>query len=159
MRLFPLIVLSLFSLQACAGCRETTPELSGMEQAELALNGPGDASVTIDVRVADDYRERGGGFQHICPETIERTAIYFVFSRTRRPHFHMRNVKAPLDIAFIDEDGLIVDIQRMEPYVLGAVDQPTYSPPGPVSSALETRAGYLAEAGITAGSWTVRRLQ
>ncbi len=67
----------------------------------------------------------------------------------------MRNVKAPLDIAFIDDDGQIVDIQRMEPYVLGAAREIYYSPPGPVAAALEARAGYFAEHGISAGSWRV----
>jgi len=159
MRWCLLIAMSLLSLQAWAACEETTPELEAMDAGELALSGPGGDSVGIEVRVADDYRERAVGFQHVCPEMIERTAIYFVFSHPRRPNFHMRNVHAPLDIAFIDEDGMIVDIQRMKPYVLGAEEHPTYGVPGPVRAALETRAGYFDDRGIKAGSWTVRRVR
>lgn len=145
--------LLIAPLIAGADCLPTTRALENMTSAELVLSAPGQQSVTLAVRVADDHRERAAGFQYICPDTIDGTAIYFVFERLRRPSFHMRNVKAPLDIAFIDGDGVIVDIQRMEPYVLGARQHETFSPPGEVAAALEVGAGYFAEHGITAGDW------
>jgi uncharacterized membrane protein (UPF0127 family) len=149
--------LVLVVSNAVADCQPETPELKSMETEELVLNGPENRSMTMAVRVADDYRERGAGFQHICPATIDSTAIYFVFERPRRPSFHMQNVKAPLDIAFIDDGGTIVDIQRMEPYVLGSKQQPLYGPPGLVTAALETRAGFFKEQRITEGDWRIER--
>lgn len=145
--------LLLAPLTADADCQPTTRALDDMAAAELVLSGPGQRSVALAVRVADNHRERAAGFQYVCPETIDNTAIYFVFERLRRPGFHMRNVKAPLDIAFIDGEGAIVDIQRMEPYVLGVRQHETYSPPGDVAAALEVRAGYFAEQGITTQGW------
>jgi len=145
----------LASFNAAADCRETTGALEAMEEAELVLAGPDGRRVRLVARVADDYRERAAGFQHVCPDTVDRTAIYFRFERTRRPNFHMRNVKAPLDIAFIDADGVIVDIQLMQPYVLGAKRHKTYGPPGEVAAALEARAGYFASQRITEGNWRV----
>jgi uncharacterized protein len=150
--------LLLVSLNAAADCRQTTGAMDDMAEAKLVLAGPGERSVRLTVLVADDHRKRAAGFQHICPETIERTAIYFEFERLRRPNFHMNNVKAALDIAFIDAGGVIADIQRMEPYVLGARHHQTYSPPGEVAAALEVRAGYFAEQGITEGDWRVESL-
>lgn len=147
------------ALDAAADCQPTTADLENMARADLVLAGPGRETVRLGVRVADEGRERAAGFQHICPATIDDTAIYFVFARPRRPSFHMRNVKAPLDIAFIDAAGAIVNIQRMEPYVLGATDNPTYGPAAAVATALEVRAGYFAENRISEGEWRVESLE
>lgn len=148
-------VLMLVGLPAAADCVDATDTLRSMSHDEVTLHGPAGKSVVVEVRMADDARKRAAGFQHICPAAIERTAIYFAFDRARRPNFHMRNVEAPLDIAFIDGDGLIVDIQRMDPYVLGAAREIYYSPPGPVVAALEARAGFFSEHGVSADGWRV----
>lgn len=150
--------LLVASFSAGADCAPTTSAMDAMAEGELVLAGPGERIVRLAVRVADDHRQRAAGFQHVCPETIEQTAIYFVFDRPRRPSFHMRNVKAPLDIAFMDADGVIVSIQRMEPYVLGARQHRTYGPQTEVAAALETRAGYFSGERITAGAWRVESL-
>ncbi|MBS1270784.1 MAG: hypothetical protein MAG794_01752 [Gammaproteobacteria bacterium] len=159
MRWCLLAVLLPAALNAGADCRQTTAALDSMSGAELILAGPEKESIKLAVRVADDYRERAGGFQYVCPETIQSTAIYFLFERSRHANFHMRNVKAPLDIAFIDESGSIVDIQRMEPAVLGTARHRYYSPRRPVAAALETRAGYFIEQRITVEQWKIERLQ
>lgn len=159
MKRWLLCALALASLDAGAACQPTTAPLDDMAEAGIVLAGPGERRVRLRVRVADDHRERAAGFQHICPETIETTAIYFVFERPRRPSFHMHNVKAPLDIAFIDADGVIVSIQRMEPYVVGAREQKTYGPQAEVAGALEARAGYFSGEGITENEWRVELLE
>jgi len=150
-----LAIMLLLPLPAAADCLQTTKAIEAMAETELVLAGPGERTVTLVVRVADDHRERAAGFQHVCPGTIANTAIYFEFRYQRRPSFHMHNVKAPLDIAFIDAAGIIVDIQLMKPYVLGASSNPTYSPPGEVAAALEARAGWFADAGITENDWRI----
>ncbi|MGA8259985.1 MAG: DUF192 domain-containing protein [Arenicellales bacterium] len=150
-----LLAALLVALNAHGACRESTPALNSMTGAELTLEGPAGQAVRLRVRVADDNTELAGGFQYVCPDTIAKTSIYFVFDHPLHPTFHMHNVEAPLDIAFIDADGVIVNIQRMEPYVLGAAHYRYYSPPGEVTAALETRAGYFAEKQVTVGDWKV----
>lgn len=90
------------------------------------------------------------GFQFACPETIQQTQILFEFRTSYTPRFHMQNVYAALDIAFIDENKIIVDIQTMQPY-----DQASpivlYQPPQPVRFALEAHAGYFVSKKIVAG--------
>ncbi|MFZ0488322.1 MAG: DUF192 domain-containing protein [Arenicellales bacterium] len=154
-----LAILMLAAPGVWADCQESTAALDSMAETAITLQGPGDRSIELPVRIADDNRERGGGFQYICPQTINTTSIYFEFDRAYRPSFHMHNVEAPLDIAFVDPHGVILDIQRMEPYTLGATHYRYYSPPGEVMAALETRAGYFEEKGITAGDWSVKALQ
>jgi len=154
-----LATLMLAASSAWADCQKSTVALDSMAETGITLQGPGDRSVELTARVADDNRERAGGFQYICPQTINMTSIYFEFDRAYRPSFHMHNVEAPLDIAFVDPHGVILDIQRMEPYTLGATHFRYYSPPGAVVAALETRAGYFEEKGITAGDWSVKAPQ
>jgi uncharacterized membrane protein (UPF0127 family) len=108
----------------------------------------------LDVLVATTPQARAAGFQHICPETVADTAILFRFEHDTRPPFHMRNVHAPLDIAFIDARGVVVDLQRMEPYVASMVftRQPRYQSQAPFRFALETAAGRMKELGISIGT-------
>lgn len=132
-----------------ADCQSSTPTIDAMVQATVRVNG--EDNHTISVSVADSATKRAAGFQYVCEARIQKTAILFVFDAPLRPSFHMRNVLAPLDIAFIDGNGQIVDIQTMHTYILGSLQRPTYAPPMPVIAALETRAGYFDDHNIEVG--------
>ena len=108
----------------------------------------------LEVLVADDPAERAAGFQHICPHRVADTAILFRFPNDSRTPFHMRNVQARLDIAFLDGAGMVVDLLRMEPYAESPVfrEQPLYRSKAPFRFALETAAGRMRELGITVGT-------
>lgn len=115
-----------------AACVEETEAVTGMPTAELGLPG----GRHLRVRVAATGADRAAGMQHLCAEAVEDTAILFVFERPRRPRFHMNNVHAPLDIAFIAPDGRIVEVHRMEPG-----QETLTAPQQPVAGALEVAAG------------------
>ena len=120
------------------------------------LVGPNLQRITLKVRVADTGSERAAGFQYICPEVAEHTSILFLFAQSHVPSFHMNNVYMPLDIAFIDEQGKIRDIQTMNPIVLGKKNQPRFwSPKTPVNAALEVKGGLLDQLGVTVDEWSV----
>ncbi len=125
----------------------TTPEFRGMELAEIAIINDLGERVELEVRIADEPAEQLAGFQHIGKRVIARSAILFVFSHPIRGKFHMRNVVAPLDIAFFDADGKVLAVMRMEP------GSELYGPDGPFQYALETAAGRLERLHISpAGS-------
>lgn len=137
-------------------CTVATPELRNMEVRDAHLVGPKSQRITLEVHVADNGTERAAGFQHICPEVADHTAILFLFGYSHIPSFHMTNVYMPLDIAFIDEDGTIRDIQTMNPYILGKQHQPKlWSPQTPVRAVLEVRAGLLNQLGVTVDEWSI----
>ena len=146
------------SLTVFAACEEENDGIRSMDTGQVQLISPENLELEITVLVADDGFERAFGFQYICSDVIDNTAILFVFESLRRPSFHMRNVKAALDIAFIGVDGFIADIQRMQPYVLGSTRETYYSPESPAAMALETRAGFFAEHKISPG-WRLRLSQ
>ncbi len=140
-------------VSAAGACVPTTPEWEAMQARLITLTRDDGTAVQMSVKLADDVRERAAGFQHICPETVNDIPILFIFSRPARVAFHMHNVHAPLDIAFIDTDGRIADIQQMAVYAMQSNHEINryYRPAAPITAALETRAGLFAALGVTAG--------
>jgi hypothetical protein len=72
--------------------------------------------------------------------------MLFVFARVERRSFWMKNTFIPLSIAFIADDGTIVNILDMAPQ-----DESSHWSKGPVRYALEMRKGWFAERTIVAG--------
>ena len=103
--------------------------------------------ISLDVLVADDGFERASGFQHICPEVIERTLILFRFPQELSGRFHMQNVHAPLDIAFMGSNGNVESVLLMQTYTQD--ERPLYGPPGRFQYALEARAGFFQSHAIS----------
>jgi uncharacterized membrane protein (UPF0127 family) len=146
------LLLLSFTVQANANCVVSNSILDGMTKVSVtAQNAQGKVLFERVSKLADENGERSQGFQRICQEGIEAEPILFVFPRPFRPGFHMHNVVEPLDIAFIDEQGVIVDIYKMETYVLGSNSRPLYRPSKPVVAALEAEVGYFAEQGVKVG--------
>jgi uncharacterized membrane protein (UPF0127 family) len=76
--------------------------------------------------------------------------MLFVFDQDERGAFWMKNTLIPLDIAFIDSDGKIFNIQRMIP--CQGEDCPIYTSPKPYRYALEVKAGFFEKFGFKEGS-------
>ena len=102
--------------------------------------------VALRIKVADTPERQAAGFQCATVPEIDRHLILFDFGGEIFSQFHMRNVPAPLDIAFAKADGRIFAILRMDP-------SPTslYGPMGAFRYALEARAGFFAQHGIRQG--------
>jgi len=96
----------------------------------------------IDVRTASNNKTRAQGFQRVCREAIAAKPILFIFDQEVMPRFHMNNVVAGIDIAFIKKDGAIESIQAMMPYTLVSKERPLYGPKEPILVALEAHPGF-----------------
>lgn len=137
-----LILAPLASPAAQAECRATTAAVDEMPAINLMIAGERE----LHARLASTAAHRGAGMQHLCPATIRELAILFRFPEPRRPRFHMNNVYAPLDIAFLSTSGRVVSVHRMRP------DQPgTTGPDEPVAAALELAAGRAEQLGLERG--------
>lgn len=108
-------------------------------------------TINVSVKIADTNATRAAGFQRVCASTIAATPILFLFDKPAVPSFHMNNVVAPIDIAFIDKNGAIESIQVMQPYSLLLKKKPLYSPKRPVIAALEARPGFYSDKGLKVG--------
>ena len=72
--------------------------------------------------------------------------MLFVFEYERHLSFWMKNTKIPLDIAFIERDGTITEIQNMLPYSLKSIKSKF-----PVLYALELSKGSFHKIGALQG--------
>ena len=106
----------------------------------------GTRTLALRVKMADSGERQAGGFQCATPDEIKRHLILFDFGKEIFTQFHMQNVPAALDIAFIKDDGRIFAILKMDP-------SPTelYGPLGEFRYALEAHAGFFASQGIRQG--------
>ena len=106
----------------------------------------GARTLALRAKTADTSERQAGGFQCATPEEIHRHLILFDFGQEITTQFHMNNVPAALDIAFIKADGRLFSILKMEP-------SPTtlYGPMGPFRYAIEARAGFFESQGIRQG--------
>jgi len=147
-----LAILALLGALLAASALAQDPECPRWRDAFAAMPFKmltiqvGAKTLAVRVKAADNPERQAGGFQCATPEEIQRNLILFDFREEIVTQFHMKNVPAPLDIAFIKADGRIFAILRMDP-------SPTrlYGPMGPFRYALEARAGFFDSQGIRQG--------
>lgn len=132
-------------------CEKSNSTLESMKTVEISFLLSDGSHKKAKALLADSVKTRAAGFQNICQSTVDKTLILFTFEHAHEPSFHMHNVVASLDIAFIKRDGAIESIQLMKPYSLIALDKPLYSPNEPVVAALEGHQGFFKEHGVASG--------
>jgi uncharacterized protein len=150
-RLAPLAALVSLVL-LLAGAQTQDPECPRWREAFVSMPlkmvtvQAGAKTLALRVKAADTPDRQAGGFQCATPEEIQRNLILFDFGHEILTQFHMRNVPAALDIAFIKADGSIFSILKMQPS-----PSDLYGPMGPFRYALEARAGFYTSQGIRQG--------
>jgi uncharacterized membrane protein (UPF0127 family) len=73
--------------------------------------------------------------------------MLFTFERPGQQCFWMKNTLIPLDIAFVDDAGAIVNIEQMKPQTLDG-----HCSEKPVRYALEMNDGWFAKRGLKPGA-------
>ncbi len=133
-------------------CQLDNVYLQAMPQSKITVLNSNNETTHFNVKTAFNNQTRAAGFQRVCAETIADKPILFIFDEPAIPQFHMRNVVAPIDIAFIDAQGRVESIQAMLTYVVGSIIQPLYSPKREVVAALEVEPGFYQKNNIEVGS-------
>ncbi len=100
----------------------------------------------IQAEVASNPEQRGIGLMH-RPSMGANEGMLFVFESESQQCFWMKNTLLPLSIAFLGEDGRVVNIEDMAPQTLGG-----HCSAKPVRFALEMNQGWFAKRGVKAGS-------
>jgi uncharacterized protein len=77
----------------------------------------------------------------------ENHGMLFIFSRSQTLSFWMKNTLIPLDIAYIDDTGKIIDIQAMDPET--TVAHPSKSQ---AQYALEMNQGWFKDHNVGVGT-------
>ena len=147
-----LLSLSCVGMQNAIACDDIDPIWQSMQNTHITLRSKNGESHQLLVKIANSRTQRRAGFQNICAELIQQWGILFVFPKRQRSTFHMRNVKGDLDIGFLDTDGRLVELQRMNHGDSSHQDY-IYRAKKPFRYALETGGGTLFSLGMDKGSW------
>lgn len=114
-----------------------------------------DNGAKFNVRVADEPNEWQSGLMFVenLPET---EGMLFVFNDTVARVFWMKNTLIPLDMFFLDKDGVVVEVKRN---VLPCELDPCEKYPSlPARFVLELNAGVAEKSNISVGSVMTTKL-
>ena len=100
----------------------------------------------IRAQVADSDGTRQTGLMH-RKDMPANDGMLFVFDEANPQCFWMRNTLLPLTIAFVADDGTIVNLADMQP-----MTERSHCSAKPVRFALEMNLGWFAKRGIKAGA-------
>ncbi len=100
----------------------------------------------IEAEVASTPASRQLGLMHRV-YLPTNSGMLFVFENKATHCFWMRNTKIPLAIAFIGDDGKIINIEEMNP-----MSDANHCPTAPIRYALEMNRGWFSQKGLSAGN-------
>ncbi|HET7731527.1 MAG TPA: DUF192 domain-containing protein [Usitatibacter sp.] len=103
----------------------------------------GKHTLRVEVAATDAQREKGLMFRE---KMGANDGMLFVFDEPAYHAMWMKNTPLPLSVAFVDREGVILNILDMEPHTLDA-----HASAGPSIYAIETNKGWFASRGIKAG--------
>lgn len=121
----------------------------------LAQNAPQSALPTIQLNagihiiqaeVASTMQTRQVGLMH-RKSMNANSGMLFVFNAVEQHCMWMKNTLIPLSVAFVEQDGTIVNIADMEPQT-----ETSHCSTRPARFALEMNKGWFAQKGIKAGT-------
>jgi uncharacterized membrane protein (UPF0127 family) len=130
------VALALFA--ACAAAQDGPQKLP-----TIKLN-TGMHVMQVEVAQSQEERSIGLMFRKTMPTN---DGMLFIFERPSQQCFWMKNTLLPLSVAFIADDGSIVNIEDMKPQTLDS-----HCSTQPVRFVLEMNDGWFAKRGVKPGS-------
>jgi uncharacterized membrane protein (UPF0127 family) len=103
----------------------------------------GEWKVRAEVAATEIDQETGLMFR---TRMDENDGMIFVFPEASRKAFWMRNTYLPLTVAFLDDQGVLLNLEDMQPQT----EDPHWSS-GPAKYALEMNQGWFTKRGIAPG--------
>ena len=119
---------------------QTFPVSAEMRRVELAAS-----FYRIDAEVASSQEDRSQGLM-FREKMATNQGMVFVFPQADRHCMWMRNTLIPLSVAFLDEQGRILNIEDMQPKT-----ETTHCASAPARFALEMNIGWFAQKGLKPG--------
>ena len=150
--LFVLALAVGFGIEPVGACDGAGTVWRTMPESRVILRSDEGVTHHLSVKIATTPTQRGAGFQYICSKWVQAWGVLFVFPTTQQATFHMRNVGEDLDIAFVAEDGRILELKKMS-RELDSVGGRSYRAAQPYRYALEVAAGRLSALGLDEGNW------
>jgi hypothetical protein len=136
-----LVAACLISLQDPAAAAEPSTVTNPANFKKIIV---GKTPLRVEVAVTLEKQERGLMFRQSMPEN---EGMLFVYKEPQEMSFWMRNTFIPLDIAFVDADGIILNIHQAKPLD----DSIHYRSAGAAKYVIETNQGWFSRNGIRPG--------
>jgi len=149
-RILIFILLGLLVNPSTLAWAQTAPTDDVGKLAKVTLH-IGKASLNTEVAATEAQEERGLMFVTKMPDN---DGMIFILPAIQTAEFWMKNTLIPLSVAFIDKDGVILEIHDMQPAdpsVPDAMLPRTRSDSDKVAYALETNLHWFALNGIKPG--------
>src|SRR5574343_192007 len=126
---------------ACLLALAATLANADMPRMELNLG-----MFRIDAEVAATDADRQTGLMH-RRSMAQQAGMLFVFPQPNTYCMWMRNTFIPLSVAFLDQDGVIINIEDMQPQT-----EDNHCARRPARFALEMNRGWFTQRGIKPGT-------
>jgi hypothetical protein len=133
------VLSALLLAIAIPACAQEAAQKLGTIRLNLGMH-------LINAEVAQTPEQRQIGLMH-RPSMPTNDGMLFVFEDRGMNCFWMKNTLLPLAIAFLADDGSIVNIEEMQ-----ARTEASHCPRQPVRYALEMNQGWFAKRGFKAGN-------
>ena len=151
MRRILLAALAAWTLAACGGSGAValpTTSPRGFPLGDLTIARAGHGALQLTVEIAGNSAAWEKGLMGV--KSLSKTeGMAFVFPQQENLGFWMKDTLIPLDIAFADAQGHVVDVQHMVPCTADPCS--IYYAAQPYSMALEAGSGVLTGASVRAG--------
>jgi uncharacterized protein len=142
------ILTLLLATALCGGCQKAAPPVTGPTAAQPKLPTMklwlGAEEMIAELAVTDEQMRTGMMFR---TNLAENAGMLFVFPGPHRASFWMKNCPLPLSAAYIDPEGVILEIRDLQPHntnsVVASSDQ--------VQFVLETSQGWFGRHNVTTG--------
>jgi uncharacterized membrane protein (UPF0127 family) len=136
---------------------EESAEVSNSDENYVEINIPNGLSVRVDVDIADTDVERSRGLSG-RKLLGDYEGMLFVYEGEVDNPFWMKDMLIPLDIIFIDNGNIIVDIKEKQQPCSNSYC-PSLYPNESYQYVLEVNSGFCEENGIEKGYSMVQYLQ
>ena len=134
--------LSLALLGAAGGAGAQSAAEQPQQLQAITLSA-GMHNIRAELALTPEQRQKGLMYRR---DLASHQGMLFVFEDATPQCFWMRNTPTPLTIAFVSDDGSIVNLADMKPF-----DESSHCSAKPVRFVLEMNQGWFAKRGIKAG--------
>lgn len=128
-------------LLSCAPTPENTPPSEFESYFPITVG-----STELQLQIAVHPQEQARGLMH-RPQLAPQHGMLFVFAAPQQRSFWMRNTPLPLDLAYINTAGELVELHSLYPYDETSVTSSSHA----IQFALELEQGQMKALGIQSG--------
>lgn len=154
----PLLLAALFLGTASAQLKlPAGVEAVPFGKAEVTFKGKVSRTVLLEAAISPEQAERGLMYRTSMPKNSGM--LFLLGMQERQASFWMKNTLIPLDIAYFNARGVIVDILQMQPCKATETNCPTYPSSKPVIGAIEMNIGWFKQNGIKVGDTVTYKLK